>query len=166
MPKRKRYRIAKKLIVDDIASEKYFDLEGDANFGYQYYPNDGLAVNKYWKEKQFGIYIANSILRMIGWYSISNITGKRMYLRNFADRYLDKNNISYYVDLRIAEYVLMNFLNNGYIEDKDRSFFLTGLVGKQQIIDVREAIDEARQIQPNNTYAKRAKEELKKLGVR
>ena len=38
----------------------------------------------------------------------------------------------------------MNFLHDGYIEDKDRGFLLTGLVGNQQIVDVREAIDEAR----------------------
>ena len=88
MPRRKRYRIAKKLVIEAIKKEGFFDLEGYRNFRYQYYPNNGSAMSKYWKEKQFGIYIANAILRSFNLYSPSNLTGKPMYFRNFADRYL------------------------------------------------------------------------------
>ena len=141
MAKSKRYKIAKKLVIDVLIKFDYFRKKEKKSYYWgrrDYFGFDGKRNYQFWRsssrsEKQYGESIANRVLRSIGMNAERGI-------------YYNKNEISDFIDLEIAKQILLEQTWDSIDQMELRRQIYNLSSQQQQINDVREAIDDFRRL--------------------
>jgi hypothetical protein len=136
MAKSKRYKIAKKLVIDVLIKYEYFRKKEKKSYTI-FLRNIFVQRGPSRSEKHYGERIANIILMSIA-------------VETEKGRYYDKYEISDFIDLEIAKGILYNQTWDS-IDQMEQKRQINRLSSQQQQInDVREAIDDFRRLDTPN----------------